>query len=52
MGSLFGNGTTGILFSLFVIGILLENLVLDFDFIEEGAERDSLNIWNGMVHLG
>jgi uncharacterized YccA/Bax inhibitor family protein len=38
MGSLFGNGTTGILFSLFVIGIASMNLVLDFDFIEQGAE--------------
>jgi uncharacterized YccA/Bax inhibitor family protein len=38
MGSLFGNGTTGILFSLFVIGIASMNLVLDFDFIEKGAE--------------
>jgi uncharacterized YccA/Bax inhibitor family protein len=39
MGSLFGNGTTGILFSLFVIGIASMNLVLDFDFIEQGAEN-------------
>ena len=37
--SLFGNGLTGILFSLFVIGIASLNLVLDFDFIENGAEQ-------------
>ena len=29
----------GILFSLFVVVIAALNLVLDFDFIEEGAER-------------
>ena len=39
MGPLFGNGLTGILFSLFVIGIASLNLVLDFDFIEIGAEQ-------------
>jgi len=31
--------TFGILFSLFVVGVAALNLVLDFDFIEEGAER-------------
>ena len=39
MGPLFGNGLTGILFSVFVIGIASMNLVLDFDFIENGAEQ-------------
>tara|TARA_B100000029_G_scaffold347135_1_gene339483 strand:- start:102 stop:602 length:501 start_codon:yes stop_codon:yes gene_type:complete len=39
MGQLFGNGTIGIVFSLFVIGIAAFNLVLDFDFIEHGAEQ-------------
>jgi uncharacterized YccA/Bax inhibitor family protein len=34
-----GSGTFGILFSLFVVTIAALNLVLDFDFIEEGAER-------------
>ena len=34
-----GSGTFGILFSLFVVVIAALNLVLDFDFIEEGAER-------------
>ncbi len=33
------SGTFGILFSLFVVGIAALNLVLDFDFIESGAER-------------
>jgi len=37
-GSLFGNGLVGILFSVFVVGIASMNLVLDFDFIENGAE--------------
>ncbi|HYW10677.1 MAG TPA: Bax inhibitor-1/YccA family protein [Longimicrobium sp.] len=32
------NGTWGILFSLFVVVIAALNLVLDFDFIEKGAE--------------
>lgn len=34
-----GSGTFGIIFSLFVVVIAALNLVLDFDFIEEGAER-------------
>jgi uncharacterized YccA/Bax inhibitor family protein len=34
-----GSGTVGILFSLFVVGVAALNLVLDFDFIEEGAKR-------------
>jgi uncharacterized YccA/Bax inhibitor family protein len=33
------SGTVGILFSLFVVVIAALNLVLDFDFIEMGAER-------------
>jgi len=33
------SGTIGILFSLFVVVIAALNLVLDFDFIEQGAER-------------
>ena len=36
--SLFGDSLEGILFSVFVIGIASMNLVLDFDFIENGAE--------------
>jgi uncharacterized YccA/Bax inhibitor family protein len=34
-----GSGTVGILFSLAVVVIAALNLVLDFDFIEEGAAR-------------
>jgi uncharacterized YccA/Bax inhibitor family protein len=34
-----GNGILGILFSVFVVVIAALNLVLDFDFIEEGAEQ-------------
>jgi len=33
------SGTVGILFSLFVVVVAALNLVLDFDFIEHGAER-------------
>lgn len=33
------NGMVGILFSLFVVAIAAFNLVLDFDFIERGAEQ-------------
>ena len=38
MGIISSNGTMGILFSGFVVVIAALNLVLDFDFIEEGAE--------------
>jgi uncharacterized YccA/Bax inhibitor family protein len=34
-----GSGVFGILFSLFVVVIAALNLVLDFDFIEQGAEQ-------------
>jgi len=34
-----GNGIFGIIFSLVVVVIAALNLVLDFDFIEQGAER-------------
>jgi uncharacterized YccA/Bax inhibitor family protein len=34
-----GSGPIGIAFSLVVVGIAAFNLVLDFDFIEQGAER-------------
>ncbi|MBI5210164.1 MAG: Bax inhibitor-1/YccA family protein [Elusimicrobia bacterium] len=33
------SGPIGIAFSLFVVGIAAFNLVLDFDFIEQGADR-------------
>jgi len=37
MPAIYGNGNLGILFSLIVVGIAAFNLVLDFDFIEQGA---------------
>ena len=39
IGFIHSNGLFGIGFSLFVVGIAALNLVLDFDFIEEGAEK-------------
>ena len=38
-GFIHSNGLFGIGFSLFVVAIASLNLVLDFDFIEEGAEK-------------
>jgi uncharacterized YccA/Bax inhibitor family protein len=39
MPLLYGNSWASIGFSLFVVVIAALNLVLDFDFIEQGAER-------------
>ena len=39
IGFIHSNGMFGIGFSLFVVGIAALNLVLDFEFIEEGAEQ-------------
>jgi uncharacterized YccA/Bax inhibitor family protein len=36
---IYSGGTIGILFTLFVVMIAALNLVLDFDFIEQGAEQ-------------
>jgi uncharacterized YccA/Bax inhibitor family protein len=36
---IYGSGPIGIVFSLVVVGIAALNLVLDFDFIEQGAMR-------------
>ena len=38
IGFIHSNGLFGISFSLFVVGIAALNLVLDFDFIEQGSE--------------
>jgi uncharacterized YccA/Bax inhibitor family protein len=38
MPSLYGNGMVGIGFSIFVVIIAAMNLVIDFDFIEQGAQ--------------
>ncbi len=35
----YGNGTISILISLFVVGVAALNLVMDFDFIEQGAAQ-------------
>ena len=39
IGFIHESGTVGILFSAFVVVIAALNLVLDFDFIERGAEQ-------------
>jgi uncharacterized YccA/Bax inhibitor family protein len=39
IGFIHSNGIFGIGFSLFVVGVAALNLVLDFDFIEQGAEN-------------
>ena len=39
IGFIHSNGTIGILFSLFVVGLASMTLVLDFDFIEEAADK-------------
>ena len=36
---IFGSGPIGILFSLVVVGVAALNLILDFNFIEQGAQR-------------
>ena len=39
IGFIHSNGTFGIVFSLFVVGLASMTLVLDFDFIEEAADK-------------
>lgn len=39
LSSVHGSGTVGIVFSLFVVGIAALNLILDFDFVERGANQ-------------
>ena len=48
-----GNSNMSILFSLVVVGIAAMNLVLDFDFIEEGAENGAPKFmeWYGAFGL-
>lgn len=41
IGFIHQSGPVGILFSVFVVGIAALNLVMDFDFIERGAEQGS-----------
>lgn len=49
MGFIHESGTVGILFSLVVVVVAALNLVLDFDFIEQGVARRSRNIWSGIL---
>ena len=53
MGIISSNGTMGILFSGFVVVIAALNLVLDFDFIEEGVEMGAPKFmeWYGAFGL-
>lgn len=50
---IYSGGTFGILFSLFVVVIAALNLVLDFDFIEQGAEHGAPKFmeWYGAFGL-
>lgn len=50
---IYSGGTFGILFSLFVVVIAALNLVLDFDFIEKGAEHGAPKFmeWYGAFGL-
>ena len=41
IGFIHSNGLFGIGFSLFVVAIAALNLVLDFDFIEQGSEQNA-----------
>jgi len=40
-------GTFGIIFSLVVVVIAALNLILDFDFIEQGVTHQAPKPWNG-----
>ena len=46
------SGTYGIIFSLIVVGIAALNLVLDFDFIENGAEKGAPKYMEWVGALG
>lgn len=47
------SGTVGILFSVFVVAVAALNLVMDFDFIERGAQRGAPHYmeWYGAFGL-
>ena len=53
IGFIHSNGIFGIGFSLFVVGIAALNLVLDFDFIEQGSEQNAPKYmeWYGAFSL-
>jgi len=50
---IFGNGLFSIVFSFIVVGIAALNLILDFDFIEQGANRGAPKFmeWYGAFSL-
>src|SRR4030095_3696932 len=50
---IFGSGPVGVAFSLFVVGLAALNLVLDFDFIENGvrAQAPKYMEWYGSFGL-
>ena len=52
IGFIHSNGVFGIGFSLFVVSIAALNLVLDFDFIEQGSENGLPKYmeWYGAFH--
>jgi hypothetical protein len=43
--------TFGIIFSLVVVVIAALNLILDFDFIEQGVKHQAPNTWNPTVDV-
>ncbi len=53
IGAVNGSGAIGIGFSLLVVGIAALNLVLDFDFIEQGARQNAPKVmeWYGAFGL-
>lgn len=53
IGFIHSNGIFGIGFSLFVVAIAALNLVLDFDFIEQGSEKGAPKYmeWYGAFSL-
>ncbi len=51
-GMLYGNGPIGIGFSVVCVGLAALNLVIDFDFIENGAKRGMAKRYEWLAALG
>ncbi len=51
-GALYGNGVIGIGFSVLCVGLAALNLVIDFDFIENGAKRGMAKRYEWLGALG
>ncbi|MBA3846813.1 MAG: Bax inhibitor-1/YccA family protein [Planctomycetes bacterium] len=51
-GALYGNGAIGIGFSVLCVGLAALNLVIDFDFIENGAKRGMAKRYEWLGALG